>query len=95
MVQAAAVDTAGSERQSQQQQLNMRGSDNIETVSGGQDQRQNWSWKIKTAVSGMNEDLAELLNAAEAGGVRNAEEILKDDEFVDARCEQRTVHQGQ
>ena len=32
----------------------------------------------------MNGDLAELLNAAETGGVRNAEEILKGDEFVGA-----------
>ena len=32
----------------------------------------------------MNGDLAELLNAAETDGVRGVEEILKDDEFVDA-----------
>ena len=36
----------------------------------------------------MNGDLAELLNAAETGGVRNAQEILKDDEFVDAKREE-------
>ena len=40
----------------------------------------------------MNGDAAELLNAAETGGVRNSEEIWKDDEFVDAN---RKVHQGQ
>ena len=62
----------------------MRGFDNIETLSGGsEDQWQKWS-EIKTAVSGLHGDLAELLNAAETGGVRNAKEILKDDEFVDA-----------
>ena len=35
----------------------------------------------------MNGDAAELLNAAETGGVRNSEEIWKDDEFVDANRE--------
>ena len=38
-------------------------------------------------MSGVNGDLAELLNAAETGGVRNAEAFLKDDEFVDANRE--------
>ena len=37
----------------------------------------------------MNGDLAELSNAAEKGEVRNAEDILKDDEFVDANREKR------
>ena len=82
-----APQTAGIERQSQQQQLNMRGFDHIETLSGGEDQWQNW-WKIKTAVSGMNGDLTEMLNAAETGGARNAEEIIKDDKFVDVNREQ-------
>ena len=48
---------------------------------------QNGSWKIKTAVSGMNRDLAELLNAAETGTVRNSEEISKYDAFVYANRE--------
>ena len=77
----------GTERQSQQQQLNMRGFHNIETLWGCEDQWQNWSRKIKTAVSGMNGDLSQVLNAAETGGVRNAKEILKDDGFVDAKKE--------
>ena len=34
-----------------------------------------------------NGDLAEVLTTAEVGGVINAEEILKDDEFVDASRE--------
>ena len=38
-------------------------------------------------MSGKNGDLAELLNAAEAGGVRNVEELLKDDELVAANTE--------
>ena len=42
-------------------QLNMRGFDNIETLPGGEDQWQN-----------LDEDLAEPLNAAETGCVRNA-----------------------
>ena len=60
----------------------MRGFDNIETLSGGEDQWQNWSWKIKTAVSGMNGELAQILDAAEADGVRNLEEILEENAFV-------------
>ena len=35
----------------------------------------------------MNGELAELLDAAEAGGVRNLEEILRMDAFVDAHKE--------
>ena len=35
----------------------------------------------------MHGDLEELLNAAEKGGVRNAKDILKDDELVDANRE--------
>ena len=38
-------------------------------------------------MSGKNGDLAEMLNAAEAGGVRNVEELLKDDELVAANTE--------
>ena len=49
----------------------------------------NWSWEIKTAVSGMNGELAEILDAAEADGVRNLEENLKEDAFVDANKESR------
>ena len=65
-----APKTLESRGKSQQQQLNMRGFDNIETLLGGEDQWQSWSWTIKTAVSGMNGNLARLLNAAETGGVR-------------------------
>ena len=83
-----APQTAGIERQSQQQQLNMRGFDNIETLLGGEDQWQSWSWTIKTAVSGMNGNLAGLLNAAETGGVRIAEEILKEDERIEKSSQQ-------
>ena len=45
------------------------------------------AWKIKTTVPGMNRGLAELLFAAETSGVRNVEEILKDDESVDGNRE--------
>ena len=51
--------TAGMEKQFHHQQLNMKGFDNIETSSGGEDLWQKWSWKIKTAVSGLSGDLAE------------------------------------
>ena len=40
-----------------------------------------------TAVSGMNRELAEMLDVAEADGVRNLEEILKEDAFLDANKE--------
>ena len=83
----SAPKTAGIERQSQQQRLNMTGFDNIETLSTGKDQWQNLSWKITTAVSGMNGDLAELLNAAETGGVSKVEGILIDEEIVDANAD--------
>ena len=38
-------------------------------------------------MTGMNGVLAELWNSAETDGVRNVEEIWKDDEFVDANSE--------
>ena len=78
-----APQTAGIRRQFHQAQLNMRGCDNIERLSGGEDQWQRWSWKIKTAVSGTNGELAGILNAAEADGLRNIEETLNEDVFVD------------
>ena len=45
------------ENQRQSQQLIMKGFDKIEVFSGGEEQWQNGSWKIQTAVSGMNEEL--------------------------------------
>ena len=65
----------------------MRGFDNAETFSEGEDQWQNWACKIKTAVSGMNGEFAELSDAAEADGVGNLEGILKEDASVDASKE--------
>ena len=50
--------SGGNERQSQH--LIMKGFDKIEVFSGGEEQWQNWSWKIKTAVSGMNEEFAAI-----------------------------------
>ena len=88
--QDAPSPTAGTEKQLQQQ-LNMRGFDNIETLSGGEDKWQNWSWKIKTAVPGIHRELAEILDAAEADGARNLEEILKEDAFVFLACQQLGV----
>ena len=51
------------------------------TLSGGEDQGPNCSWKIKTAVSGMNGEVTEVVDAAEADRGRNFEEILKEDAF--------------
>ena len=48
--QEGAPPSGGNERQSQQ--VIMKGFDKIEVFSGGEEQWQNWSWKIKTAVSG-------------------------------------------
>ena len=80
--QQGAPLTAGSGGQSRQ--LDPKGFDNIETLSGGEEQWQNWSWKIKTVISGTNGELAEILNAAERTGMKSTEEILREDQFVDA-----------
>ena len=55
--QQGAPPSGGNERQLQQ--LIMKGFDKIEVFSGGEEQWQNWSWKIQTAVSGMNEEFAD------------------------------------
>ena len=57
--QQGAPHSGGNERQSQQ--LIMKGFDEFEVFSGGEEQWQNWSWKIKTVVSGMNEEFTEML----------------------------------
>ena len=62
------------------QPLNMRLFDNIGTLSGDE----TLLWKIKTAVSGMNRDLAEMLVAVETDGIKNFEEVSKEDTFMDA-----------
>ena len=89
--QQGAPRSGGNERQSQQ--LIMKGFDKIEVFSGGEEQWQNWSWKIKTAVSGMNEELAEILITAEADGIESIEEVLRKAKFVDANRE-RCVKAG-
>ena len=83
--QQGAPPSGGNERQSQQ--LIMKGFDKIEVFSGGEEQWQNWSWKIKTAVSGMNEEFAEMLTTAETEGIESIEEVLKEAKFVDANRE--------
>ena len=82
---APPTGTAGMEKQFQHQHLNMRGFDHVETFLGGEDQWQNWVWKVKTTVPGMNGELADILDAAVADGVRNLEEILQKDASVDAK----------
>ena len=83
--------SGGNERQSKQ--LSMKGFDKIGVFSGGEEQWQNWSWKIKTAVSGMNRELAEILTTAEADGVESIEELSREAKFVDANRE-RCVRAG-
>ena len=83
--QQGAPPSGGNERQSQQ--LIMKGFDKIEVFSGGEEQWQNWSWKIKTAVSGMNEEFAEMLTTAETEGIESIEEVLRETKFVDANRE--------
>ena len=90
--QQGASLNGGNERQSQQ--LILKGFDNIETFSGGEEQWQNWSWKIKTAISRMNGELAEMLKAAEADGIESSEEVLREAKFVDANRE-RCVKAGE
>ena len=80
--QQGAPPSGGNGRQSQQ--LIMTGFDNIETFSGGEEQWQNWSCKIKTAVSGTNEEFVEMLSTAEADGIDSIEEVLREAKFVDA-----------
>ena len=89
--QQGAPSSGGNERQSQQ--LIMKGFDKIEVFSGGEEQWQNWSWKIKTAVSGMNEEFAEMLTMAETEGIESIEEVLREAKFVDANRE-RCVKAG-
>ena len=89
--QQGAPPSGGNERQSQQ--LIMKGFDKIEVFSGGEEQWQNWSWKIKTAVSGMNEEFAEMLTTAETEGIESIEEVLREAKFVDANRE-RCVKAG-
>ena len=63
-----ALQTAGIERQSQQQHLNMRGFDEYRNDLGRRRPKSKIGrGKMKTAVPRMNGDLAELVNAAEAG----------------------------
>ena len=74
--QQGAPPSGGNERQSQQ--LILKGFDNIETFSGGEEQWQNWSWKIKTAISGMNGELANRHFSNESGSLESQyEELLK------------------
>ena len=80
--QQGAPPSGGNGRQSQQ--LIMKGFGKIDVFSGGEEQRQNWSWKIKTAVSGMNEEFAEMLTMAETDGIESIEEVLREATFVDA-----------
>ena len=65
----------------------MKRFDKIEEFSGAEEQGQNWSWQIKTAVSGMNEEFAEVLSTAEADGIESIEEVLREAKFVDANRE--------
>ena len=84
---AAATPSVGNERQSQQ--LILKGFNDIETFSGGEEQWQNWSRKFKTAVSGMSGELVEMLITAEANGVESTEEMLRENRFVDGNRERR------
>ena len=83
--QQGAPQNGWNERQSQQ--LNLRGFDNIETFSGGEEEWHNWWWEIKTAVSGLNGDLVEMLSLAETRGIENTEVILGEEQLVDASPE--------
>ena len=75
------------ENQRQSQQLIMKGFDKIEVFSGGEEQWQNGSWKIQTAVSGMNEEFAEMLTTAEADGIESIEEAFKRSQILWTRTE--------
>ena len=70
--QQGAPPSSGNGRQSQQ--LIMKGFGKTDVFSGGEEQLQNLSWKIKTAVSGMSEEFAKMLTTAEADGIESIEE---------------------
>ena len=89
--QQGALPSGGNEKQSQQ--LIMKGFDRIEVFSGGEEQWQNRSRKIKTAVSGMNEEFADMPTTAETEGIESIEEVLREGKFVDANRE-RCVKAG-
>ena len=84
-MQQGAPSSGGNGRQSQQ--LIMKGFGKIDVFSGGEEQWQSWSWKIKIAVSGMNDEFAEMLTTAEAVGIERIEEALREANFVDANRE--------
>ena len=71
----------------------MKGFDKIEVFSGGEEQWQNWSWKIMTLVSGMNEEFAEMLTTAETEGIESIEEVFKKTKFCGR--EPREMREGQ
>ena len=70
-----APQTAGLERLFQRHNVNMC---EVSTTS------KRWPWDIETAVTGMNGELADILDAAGKDGVRHIEGILMGDAIVDA-----------
>ena len=48
---------------SEKQQLNARGFENMAVFTEGEENWQTWLWKVRTAVSGMYGDSAEVMKA--------------------------------
>ena len=57
-------------------QLNVKGFENLETFTGGEESWQMWSWKAKIAVSAMHEGLADLMKEVEMNEGEDAQAIL-------------------
>ena len=86
-VAATATAAAASERP----QLDARGFDNMETFVGGEDDWKTWSWKVKTAVSGLHGVLADVMTASETGDDRTIVTVPNDAMFVDVDHAQQGI----
>ena len=53
---AAVVSLVAATAASEKQQLNSRGFANIDVFTAGEENGHNWSWKVRTAVSGLDDD---------------------------------------
>ena len=57
---------------SEKQQLDVRGFERIDIPTGGEAQWQTWLWKVRTTVSAMYSDLADVMKAVD----RNTSHVI-------------------
>ena len=77
-------------------ELDVKGYENIEIFSGGEEAWRGWSWKVKVATNAMSPDLMELMTMAERHHGKSTRELctLIDDieQRIDhARCEKASA----